>query len=116
MKISLGPLQYFWSRERTYAFYRAFLELRRGRKVWGTGSMQLLDTGNPAVFAILREDDFMGYLAAVNMTEAAQKVSVTSSSFTGPAARVLGAGTLSAKNQSATLTLPAEAYGVFRFR
>jgi glycosidase len=100
----------------TYSFYRAFLELRRGRKVWGTGSMQLLDTGTTAVFALLREDDFMGYVAAVNMTAESQKVSVTSESFVGPAARVLGKGTLSAKKGSATLSLPADSYGVFRFR
>jgi glycosidase len=99
-----------------YAFYRAFLELRRGRKVWGTGSMQLLDTGSPQLFAFVREDDFMGYVVAINMTAESQKAKVTSQSFVGPAARVLGSGSLSAKNGSATLSLPAEAYAVFRIR
>jgi alpha-glucosidase len=100
----------------TYEFYRTLLELRRGRKVWGTGTFTLLDTGSEQVFAFLREDDFMGYVVAINMTEEAQKVSVQSESFVGPAGRVFGVGSLATAGQTATLSLPANGYGVFRFR
>ncbi len=100
----------------TYAFYRAFLDLRRGRKVWGTGTMELLDTGGGQVFALVRQDDFMAYVAAVNMTSESETVKLTSQSFTGPALRVLGQGKLDARSGGATLSLPAEAFGVFRIR
>ncbi|MEZ4221785.1 MAG: alpha-amylase family glycosyl hydrolase [Polyangiaceae bacterium] len=97
------------------ANYRALLELRRGRAVWGTGEMELLETGSSAVFALRREDDFMSYVSAVNMTEEPQRVDVTTNPPTR-AARVFGSGKLTPTSTGLRLDLPEKAAAIFRVR
>lgn len=99
-----------------YAFYRDFLALRRGRAVWGTGDMQILDAGTNRIFALLREDDFMAYLAAVNMSAEPQSGTIVYDGFGERARLELGQGELVISGTSATLALPGSQYSVFRIR
>jgi glycosidase len=99
-----------------YSFYRDFLKLRRGRALWGTGSMQLLDTGGTTIFALLRQDDFMAYVVAVNMTVEPQTSTLASDAFGERSRLELGEGELAISAGTATLSLPGSAYAVFRIR
>lgn len=102
--------------ESMYAFYRELFALRRGRAIWGTGEMEVLETGTPTVFALYRADDFMAYVAAVNMSDEAQVADLVRPELGSRASRVLGAGTLTLTNGGATLSLPAQAGAIFRVR
>ena len=98
------------------AFYRSLLELRRGRAVWGTGEMEVLETGTKSVFAILRQDDFMAYVAGVNMSEEDQSAELARPGLGKRALRVLGSGKLSLDASGGTLDLPAKSAAIFRVR
>jgi alpha-glucosidase len=99
-----------------YGFYRDFLSLRRGRALWGTGEMRLVDPGTNRIFAFVRQDDFMAYLVAVNMTVEPQSGTLADAAFGERARLELGDGELVLGAGSATLSLPGSAYAVFRLR
>lgn len=100
------------------AFYRELLELRRGRAVWGTGAMEVLDTGTKSVFALLREDDFMAYVAAVNMSEEPSSASFELGASAPPegVSRELGSGKLELDGSTASVSLPEKGFAIFRVR
>lgn len=100
------------------AFYRELLELRRGRAVWGIGEMKVLETGTSSVFALLREDDFMAYVAAVNMSDEAVSadLALQPATPTKGAARVLGSGKLALDGDTAHVQLPEKSWAIFRVR
>ncbi|MFO0571252.1 MAG: alpha-amylase family glycosyl hydrolase [Polyangiaceae bacterium] len=98
------------------SFYRDALALRRGRAVWGTGEMELLETGTKRVFAVYRSDDFMAYVSAVNMSEEAESVELTRPDLGSRAARVLGEGKLALRSGGGTLSLPGQGFGIFRVK
>ena len=100
-----------------YAFYKDFLARRRGRAVWGTGAMQIIDAGTNQLFVLLREDDFMAYLIAINMSVEPKAATLSSESFGERAPRLeLGDGELVKDGANAMLSLPASGYAVFRIR
>lgn len=92
-----------------YTHYRRMLALRRGRAVFGTGAMALVDVGNPSVFAFTRSDATEAYLVVENMSESEQTVSaeVEGSELT----RVLGDG--KGKREGAKVTIDVPATGSF---
>ncbi|MCC6898056.1 MAG: alpha-amylase [Polyangiaceae bacterium] len=98
------------------SFYKALLTLRRGRAIWGTGQMEILDTGTTSVFALYRADDFMAYVAAVNMTEEAQVAELARPGLGSRAGRVSGSGQLTLTSAGGTLSLPANGAAIFRVR
>jgi len=98
------------------AFYRELLALRRGRAVWGTGAMEILDTGTHEVLALHRSDDFMAYVAAVNMSEEDRSAEVARPDLGTRALRVLGQGELALRASGGTLKLPAKSAAIFRVK
>ncbi len=99
-----------------YAFYRSLLELRRGRAVWGTGEMEVLDTGTNSVFALYRHDDFMAYVAGVNMSEEDQVAELARPGLGQRAERVAGQGKLALGAGGGKLSLPAKSAAIFRVK
>jgi glycosidase len=99
-----------------FDYYRGLLELRRGRAVWGTGQAEILDADSDAVFVARRSDDFMAYVVAVNMSDEPATASFDAPGIGSKAARVFGEGSLSAKTDSARVSLPAQGAGIFRVK
>ena len=98
------------------AFYERALALRRGRSVWGVGDVSLVDTGNPAIFAALRQDDFMAYFVGVNIADEPAEGNFEKPADARGVERVLGDGTLSFAGSTASLVLPEKAAAIFRIR
>ena len=100
------------------AFYRELLELRRGRAVWGTGEATIAPSDTPQVFAFTREDDFMRYAIAVNMTDLEVTASLQIEGVGENAALVVGEGTLSPTRTDGTaeLELPPSGAAIWRIR
>jgi alpha-glucosidase len=98
------------------AFYKDVLALRRGRPVWGTGEAAIIQTGNEAIFAVLRQDDFMAYFVAVNIADEAVDATFDKPSDARGPKRVFGDGTLSFDGSTAKLALPEKAGAIFRIR
>ncbi|MCC6213972.1 MAG: alpha-amylase [Polyangiaceae bacterium] len=99
-----------------WAFYRDLLRLRRGRAVWGTGEMELLETGTTTVFAFHRADAFMAYVVAVNLTPDEVTARLARADLGERAERVIGSGTLALDASGADLVLPGAGAAVFRVR
>jgi glycosidase len=99
-----------------YAHYTSLFALRRGRAVWGTGEMTLIDAGNDGIFVALRQDDFMAYLVAVNMTDDAVEGSFDEPTGARGAKLAFGDGTLRFDGGTAKLALPEKAAAIFRLR
>jgi hypothetical protein len=68
------------------------------------------------VLAFRRSDDFMSYLIAVNMTDEDATTIVPAPGLGDRAELVLGAGTMLAEGDQATLEIPAKEGAVFRTR
>lgn len=97
-----------------YVHYKQLLALRRGRAVFGTGEMKLVDVGNVSVFAFVRSDASEAWLVAENLTESPQ---------TGAAEvegtlveRALGAGIARREGSKVSVDLPATGSVVVRLR
>lgn len=99
-----------------WSSYRELARLRRGRAVWGTGEMELLDAGTTEVFAFLREDSFQSYVVAVNMTASDVSARLERAGLGERAELELGVGDLTLDPTGADLQLPAAGAAVFRVR
>ncbi len=97
-----------------YVHYKQLLALRRGRPVFGTGEMTLVDVGNASIFAFLRTDATEAWLVAENLTDTAQTgAAVVEGTL---AERGLGAGTARREGGKVTLELPGTGSVVVRVR
>lgn len=98
-----------------HTHYRRMLALRRGRPVFATGKMTLVDVGNPSVFAFVRADAEEAYLVVENMTESEQ--TVVADGIEGTLVeRVLGDGKGTRDGQKLTIDLPATGSFVAKIR
>ena len=100
------------------SYYRQLLELRRGRQVWGTGQASLVTSDVPQVLAFTRDDDFMRYAVAVNMTDVEITAKLAISDVGSDAKLVVGQGTLAptADDGTAEVSLPPSESAIWRTR
>lgn len=97
-----------------FTHYKQMLALRRGRAVFGTGAMRLVDVGNPSVFAFTRSDANEAYVVVENLTETEQTVSAE---VEGTASEwKLGEGTARREGGKLVVTLPPTASYVGKIR
>jgi alpha-glucosidase len=99
------------------AFYRELLAFRRGREAFGTGSLIVTESDQPAVLWYARASSDEEYVVGVSLDEEQASIAL------GPApdwpatpVRVLGQGELVQSKGVAMLSLPAAGWGVFRVR
>ncbi len=97
-----------------FVHYKQMLALRRGRSVFGTGAMKLVDVGNPSVFAFVRSDSTEAWLVVENLTETAQSVSAEVEGTL--AERALGTGTAKREGGKVAVELPATGSFVGKIR
>lgn len=97
-----------------FVHYKQMLALRRGRSVFGTGAMKLVDVGNPSVFAFVRSDATEAWLVVENLTETPQSVSAEVEGTL--AERALGTGTAKREGGKVALELPATGSFVGKLR
>lgn len=97
-----------------YLHYKRMLALRRGREVFGTGTMKVVDVGNVSVFAFLREDANEAWLVVENLTESEQSVSAEVAG--DKLERALGKGKGRREGAKVVVDLPATESFVARIR
>lgn len=99
-----------------YNWYKKLLALRRGRAVWGTGQLRLLDTDTSAVLAYVRQDAQLEYLVAVNMTSDSQKATIADAKLPGSGKLVWGAGKLGVNGDAASVEIPGSTGAIFQIK
>lgn len=99
-----------------YGFYRQLLSLRRGKAVWGTGDITLLDTGSDAVIAFLRDDGDLLYLVVVNVSSEPQTVTVVDANLPNTGQPVLGTAEVELQGSAAKVSIAASTAAVLRHR
>ncbi len=101
-----------------FAYYRELLALRRGRAVWGAGEAAIATSDSSRLLAFTREDDFMRYAIAVNMTDVETVAKVGFADVGVGVQLVIGAGKLAptADDGTAEVTLPPDGAAIWRTR
>ncbi len=99
-----------------YNWYKKLLVLRRGRAVWGTGQLRLLDTDTSAVLAYVRQDAQFQYLVAVNMTSDSQKATIADAKLPGSGKLAWGAGKLGVHGDAASVEIPGSKGAIFQIK
>jgi len=99
-----------------YSWYQKLLALRRGRAVWGTGQLRLLEPDTGALLAYVRQDSRFEYLIAVNMTSDSQKATIADAKLPASGKLVWGAGKLGVHGDSANVELPGSEDAIFQIK
>lgn len=99
-----------------YSFYRQMLSIRRGKAVWGTGDVTLLDTQSDSVIAYSRDDGDLLYLVVINVSSEAQAVTLLDANLPNTGQPVLGTADVVLEGSAAKVSIPASSAAVLRHR